>query len=132
MSELLIAFSLWPPVEASPNSRVHWTIRKQAVDEWKVVARVDIHSQVTRDILLPLKPPVHASVTVIVPVAKWRRRDQDNFQARLKPVWDILREEGVIADDRQETLKVFPPVFMRSEQAPAEGLVITLGGADTA
>lgn len=128
MSELLIIFSLWPPAEASPNARAHWAARARAVDEWKLVARTDIHSQVTRDTPLPLKAPVHASATVIVPVAKWRRRDQDNFMARLKPLWDLLVEEGIIAEDRQEALKVYPPVFVRSEQATSPSLIVAMGG----
>lgn len=126
--QLLICFSFWPPVEGSPNSRAYWIARKKAVDKWKLVARTDIHSQVTRDTPLPLKPPVHASVTVIVPVALWRRRDQDNFMARLKPLWDVCREEGILSDDRQEILKVFPPAFVRSEKALTEGLVVALEG----
>ena len=128
MSELLIIFSLWPPAEASPNAREHWAPRKRAVDEWKLVARTDIHSQLARNTPLPLKPPVGASVTVIIPKAKWRRMDQDNFMARLKPLWDLLREEGIIVDDRQAALKVYAPVFVRSDQATSPGLVVAMSG----
>ncbi len=113
----------WPPKELSPNARVHWAKlakakARYAIDcGWAAKAHIGQHSTIALTIdrrRFPLKPPVRAEVTFIVPDN--RRRDSDNHMAMLKPLWDGLVAIEVLEDDSHDKLKIAEPKWERGSE----------------
>ncbi len=120
----------WPPKELSPNARVHWAklasakARYAADCGWAAKAHVGQHSTMALNLdrrRFPLKPPVRAQVTFVVPDN--RRRDSDNHMAMLKPLWDGLVEIGVLDDDSHDKLKIAEPKW---ERGPEKKVIVEI------
>ena len=69
----------------------------------------------------PLKSPVTAQVTFVVPDN--RRRDSDNHMAMLKPLWDGLVAIEVLEDDSHDKLKIAEPKW---ERGPEKKVIVEL------
>lgn len=95
-----------PPADLSPNARVHFYHRADAVSEAQVEVIALIREQ--RSIGAPLH---RARVTVTFTVPDQRRRDKGNLIAAAKPFVDALTIAHVIRDDAwQFTEEVYPPI----------------------
>ena len=92
----------FPPSELSPNSRLHWSQKRQFVSDYRHACRVAAQN-VRRDmerqgLTFPLRIPVTAIVTFVL-TSRARRIDWDNLIARFKAGQDGLVDAGVLADD---------------------------------
>lgn len=94
-----------PPKEASPNWRGHWGTKLKATNQYrrdcKYYARLHAHK--------------HRGPTTIQYCFRFRiarRRDPDNFVARMKAGLDGLRDAGIIADDSSQDITMLPPQFV--------------------
>lgn len=104
----------WPPKELSPNARVHYMKKAKVVADFREecgwIGREGIQLPSVTGMRLhdsrryPLRPPVRARVTFVVPDR--RRRDIDNLLAMLKPAWDGLTDAGVLEGDDAERFSV--------------------------
>jgi Holliday junction resolvase RusA-like endonuclease len=92
-----------PPAECSPNSRVHWSVRKIAADTFE--AEVGVLATQIRNKDPRLFPYEKATVSLKLVVVDRRRRDLDNFWARFKSGMDALVRAGILADDDMEHLQ---------------------------
>jgi len=91
---LSITIPRLPPAECSPNSRVHWRQKGEAVRIAKDEAIAAVKEQGWRG------PPMQAAlIQVSWGVKDKRKRDTDNFVARTKPFIDGIVQVGVLADD---------------------------------
>lgn len=66
----------------------------------------------------PGKPLERAVVTVQVFIPDWKPRDADNTQAAMKPIFDALKNHGVIKDDDFKCIgfpKYLDPVYRKSK-----------------
>ena len=102
-NEITITVHQLPPQECSPNSRVHWAVRKIASDCYE--AEVDVFAIQARNKDPRSYPLDKAIVTLTLVVADKRRRDLDNFWTRFKPGMDALVRAGVLVDDDIEHLQ---------------------------
>jgi len=94
MAELTIKLDSLPPVEFSPNSRVHWRTRHQA----GIYAKNDVIALVLDQ---GWQGPAlsGAVVTITWGLPTKRTVDWDNLVARSKPWLDALVDAGVLAGD---------------------------------
>lgn len=119
MTELRLELP-FPPPQLSPNARVHWREKARVVAAYREgcgwAAKVDGFTQHWRRDELPLKSPVRAAVTFVVPDR--RKRDLDNLLAMLKPAWDGLVDAGVLAGDDSERFSVESTEIVVGEPGP--------------
>ena len=96
----------FPPKELSPNSRLGWRAKAQVVRLYREDCGWTAHGAILQGAFArtPLRPPVEATVTFVVPDR--RKRDLDNLCAMLKPAWDGLTDAGVLAGDDHTQFKV--------------------------
>lgn len=95
MTELRI--TLAPPHRClSPNARCHFMAKANAVKAYRFDAGIKARAFIGRA-KCPAWKRATAQATFYVKVN--RRRDADNALASLKPVFDGLRDAGVIDDD---------------------------------
>lgn len=99
----------FPPKELSPNSRVHWRQKAKVIAEYRQDCGWASKPSPFDDLVwwrehTPLKPPVRATVTFVVPDR--RKRDMDNLLAMLKPAWDGLTDAGLLEGDDSERFSV--------------------------
>ena len=81
-----------PPAECSPNSRVHWRAKGEAVAIAKDEAIAAVREMGWNS------PPIQlALINVSWGVKDKRKRDTDNFVARTKPFIDGIVFTGVVA-----------------------------------
>jgi len=104
-----------PSDKLKPGAQQHWTTayRAKQQDTQDAFMWCKTHR-------LPASMPwaaVRATVTFVV--AQKRRRDRDNWSARLKGFWDGLVRAGVLADDDGDTIRSVELVWMVDrENAP--------------
>jgi Holliday junction resolvase RusA-like endonuclease len=95
-----------PDRPLNPNWRGHWAIKAKAVKGYRRLACALALEAIGRG----RKPRwTAASVRAEFVFRDYRRRDPDNLMASLKPVWDGLRDAGVLADD--DRLAILPPLI---------------------
>lgn len=101
----------YPPAGLNPNRlrRLHWSQRSRVVREYR--EEIGWDSKVCAQKMMaiggptfPLKPPVEATVTFVVPDR--RKTDEDNLLAMLKPAWDGLVDAGVLTGDSHDVFRV--------------------------
>lgn len=91
-----------PPKEYSPNSRVHWAVRKRAGDIFAQAVHL-CALVATPDGFPTIK---HAVMRLEFVVAEDRIRDEDNWRCRMKPGIDSLVRNGLLFDDDMKHLTV--------------------------
>ena len=108
----------FPVRDLSPNARVHWRKRAAVVAAFREECgwtAVTDYPKSSWNGDWPLRAPVEATVTFVVPDR--RRRDLDNLCAMLKPAWDGLVDAGVLAGDDHTQFKVVDAnVIVRNKQ----------------
>lgn len=97
-----------PPASWSPNARVHWRVRYQEGQVYRLAvfySCVDARNKLERAPWRPGFPPfTRAKLNLSFVFATGRKRDEDNLRARFKPGQDALVEAGLIKDDAPEHL----------------------------
>lgn len=97
-----------PPIECSPNARVHWGKKARAVREYreacgylvvKQLGRRRAQGQITIDLDFFLAKPKF-------PDGLCRPRDEDNAIACAKVGIDSLRDSGLITDDSKKHVRI--------------------------
>ena len=78
------------------SSRIYW-LTLEAMEKAGITAH-------------PAFERIQITYTFIVPTN--RRRDGDNWIARMKPAQDALVKAGVVSDDTHEHVAVMPPRFV--------------------
>lgn len=125
MTELHITLSI-PDKVLSPNARAHWAVKARATRETRQAAYL-LATKALRE--QGMKPPkwetAEAHVTFYWPTA--HRRDRDNAQRRLKPVWDGLQDAGVVEDDAG--LIHYPPTMSKDASNPRVEVVVKVQAA---
>lgn len=97
----------YPPPELNPNRarRLHWSrvaaVRKAYRREGWLAGYA---AKAAHKGQSPLRSPVTARITVVVP--DHRRRDEDNLLASLKAAWDGCVDAGVLEDDSHDKFRV--------------------------
>ena len=107
----------WPPRALSPNVSVHWRTLAKAKAQYKehcgwLIVEPRHFADARRH--YPLKLPVTAQVTFVVPDK--RRRDTDNHLTMLKPCFDALVGMGILEDDSHDKLRILEPKWERGEK----------------
>ena len=132
MSELIIEIPALPPIEYSPNSRVHWSQRFKAGNKYShdvfymaVDARNKAYLKGITDF-----PWQQAYCEATFFVAEERIRDENNWRARFKPGQDALVSAGLILKDDMEHLQVKVSIVVDKDRAPLT--IIKLGKSDNA
>uniref|UniRef100_A0A6M3JGE5 Uncharacterized protein n=1 Tax=viral metagenome TaxID=1070528 RepID=A0A6M3JGE5_9ZZZZ len=93
-----------PPVECSPNARVHWRDKALKAREYKeVVTMVGNLERHREHWAAPEKATVH--VTFVLPDN--RRRDRDNLIARAKPLIDALGPFKSVTNRKGEVVSAY-------------------------
>lgn len=114
MTELRITLSI-PDRVLSPNARAHWAVKARATRETRGAAYYRAMAAMREQ---GMKPPMwetaEAHVTFYWPTA--HRRDRDNAQRRMKPVWDGLQDAGVVEDDAG--FIHYPPTMSKDADNP--------------
>ena len=105
--EIIIEVNSLPPVEFSPNARVHWAKRYKAGKQYKQEVYYNALQAITslskkESSLLPLP---YAEMSLLFVVGEERIRDENNWVARFKPGQDALIFAGIIAFDDMKHLK---------------------------
>lgn len=95
----------WPSEKLNPNraKSLHWGMKGRAVSMYRDTCCIIALNAKNRGRLAPFAPPVLATVTFYV--TDKRRRDIDNLDAMLKPLWDGIVDAGVLADDSAKELR---------------------------
>lgn len=108
-----------PPKELSPNARVHWRKKSEAVKNYRLHSFVASYQGKHN----PRWPAATTQATFYF--KHKRRRDKDNFNAMLKSAWDGMVDAGLLKDDDQLTHK--PTVFETDKDNPRVEITITKG-----
>lgn len=88
------------------NDRLHWTVRRARVAEWRKAAFYAAKAQ-----RVPLQT-TKCLVGISIPVKTLKiRRDGANLHATLKPCLDGLVDAGVFTDDSTKYVKTDEPTF---------------------
>ncbi len=95
MRTLTLVLPLPPNVA---NARGSWVTKRRAVNDWKGRAIV-----MERGLRGRHRPMQRATLSAVMYVGGGRM-DDDNCVSRLKPAIDLLRERGLIVDDRRPYL----------------------------
>ena len=113
-----IEVPMLPPIELSPNARVHWAERQQAARVfsnaiyYSCVDAINRYGQERRSY-----PKAKLSLTFVFP--QKRKRDRDNLIAMFKPGLDALVKVGLLKDDDSEHLTIGEvKVEVDKERAP--------------
>lgn len=96
---LLVVRLPWLSPPLSLNDRDHWATHAAKVQEVRDAAR-----WVIRAARLPRLPA--AEIVLCWRVRDFKRRDNDNLVATLKPCIDALVDEGVLADDNWQHVRL--------------------------
>lgn len=107
-----------PPVELSPNKRVHWARKARAVKYYRTLAMVVARNMGRRE-----RVWVRAEARTTFYLPDRRRRDPDNLMAAMKAAWDGLVDARVLADDNQ--LVAHPPTLTVDRSWPRVEIEIT-------
>ena len=84
-----------PPISLSPNSRYHWAVRARDAATMRLVAKLAAKDTQIRGKQLWAR----ATVEITVYSRLHRKRDGDNYLARMKSCFDGLQDAGVVVDD---------------------------------
>jgi Endodeoxyribonuclease RusA. len=119
MTEIKIILPI-PDACLSPNWRGHWAVRAKATKQLRKTAAILALSEIA----LIAGPPCwkKATAQVTYHFRDKRRRDKDNFQARLKAAFDGIVDAGILADD--SGLTHLPMVFKLTALTPWVEIVI--------
>lgn len=118
---LRLVIPMLPPVEFSPNSRVHWSDRYAAGETFGTAVWATCRNEInTRYRNTPWHPFERVTVWLTVVVKEKRRRDDDNFRIRFKPGQDALVQAELVPDDTPDRLKIGADikVLVDPERAP--------------
>ena len=121
---LTIVVSL-PSKDLSPNARVYWRRKSEAVKLARQEAKLKAESAMNE--LNWRKPPRWKSATVAIHwYARTRHKtDSDNMLASCKAVFDGLEDAGIVENDRQMTY--LPPVKHVDAKNPRLEIDVTGG-----
>lgn len=87
----------WPPVQLSPNFRGHWAVVYPQKQVYRRAAK--LRTQAAREyVATPIRPVDGVSMTVTAHPSINRKRDQDNFIARLKAGFDGIADALKVND----------------------------------
>jgi Holliday junction resolvase RusA-like endonuclease len=121
-----------PPTELSPNRRVHWAKKNQAVQCYKTDCRWTVR-KARCDNLLPTTWPLFAHASMQLTVIKRRvkgcylPRDPDNAIASVKAAIDAMTCEGLWVDDSPKFLTILPIKFETPKRGSKEtGIRVTI------
>lgn len=106
-----------PPAELSPNSRCHWARRHHANHSWKVEVYWAVRGALGREGLPSTVMFANANAAITFVVPDKRKRDPDNFIARMKPTWDVLQDCKVLEGDDWQHFTIQPPKFEVGKEA---------------
>ena len=110
MTSLTIDFP-WPPDALRPNARPKLRAKMSAVTHyrndcgWIAKAAMMMPGQPIR---FPLPPPVTAHVTFVFPDSS-RMRDEPNLLASIGPLFNGLKDAGLIIDDHSGVFHLGAP-----------------------
>jgi len=111
MRTLKLTIEHLPDPELSPNARIHWRVKAQAVRiaraEVGWLAKAEWHSE---------KPMPRAVVSYEFTVTVIRLRDQDNFITRCKAWQDGLIDAGILVFDDSKHLKIGSVSFIKGDK----------------
>ena len=93
-----------PPTALSPNSRAGRWPRIKAASKYREEC-----GWIASEAKVRHRGPTTVQYTFRFKIA--RRRDPDNFVARMKPGLDGIRDSGMIADDSSSEITMLPPRF---------------------
>ena len=88
----------WPPAELSPNFRGHWALSYRQKRLYRTIARLRTNTALREAQARPHGPVASVDMLVSVFPKAVRRRDQDNFIARLKSAYDGIADALHIDD----------------------------------
>jgi len=115
-----------PPREFSRNSRAHHMVLHKVQEQ----VNDDVYMLLMEAGWKPGTPLERAVVAVEFVLPDKRRRDPDNLQTTLKPIWDALVRHGVIKDDCLECIG-FPKYSFRYADDKKAATIITIRGVET-
>jgi len=101
-----------PPVECSPNARVHWTAKATSAREYKEVVTMLGNLERHRT---GWKAPEKAKVHVVFVLQDYRRRDRDNLIARAKPLIDALGPFRSVTNRKGEVVSAYGCDILRDD-----------------
>jgi len=99
-----------PDRALSPNSRVHWSVKGEAV---RVLREAAFYLAIAAGI--PKMKRAEIEITYRCPTS--RRRDPDNWLIMAKPAIDGLVDAGVLLDDSSEYVCFKPVLFEKGKAA---------------
>ena len=112
-----------PPAALSPNARpAHWSVRSRAAKAYRDTCYLYARNQAYGTHFERAVATVQVEVT-----DPTRRRDCDNYLARLKPLFDALVDAGIIPDDSAAHLTVRwaePPFVACPPRSEGVGVVL--------
>jgi len=108
IEEIVFTLPYLPPACFSPNSRCHWSKRKQWADQIEVDMRVVLYSFVATRYTFD-----KIELKYIICCKQQRKRDFDNFVARTKPMTDAMVRIGLLADDSPEHITELSLQFLK-------------------
>lgn len=119
----------YPGAELGANARQHWAARARNVATARYAARIDaINARIRAGLTKPLTPPVRADLVFYVTTE--RRRDEDNFVGRMKPLFDGLVDAKVLQDDSATKLKIGDVTFQRARKPAVVIRLSEMGGGN--
>jgi hypothetical protein len=101
------------------NSRMHWAAKLKAMHAWKTKAIISEPKLRGRH-----TPMQRATLEAVFYVGRWVM-DDDNVTARMKWIGDILKERGLIVDDKRPHLTLTGIPAQRTETPRRVELTLT-------
>jgi Holliday junction resolvase RusA-like endonuclease len=118
MRELTITRPL-PPKELSPNARVHWRVKARATAIYREGSCLRARQVIAwKEFDSKGMPWQKAIAWEVFYFPDKRKRDYRNFEQRMKPFYDGLKDAGVIVDDDREHLSHEPTEFKIDRDNP--------------
>jgi crossover junction endodeoxyribonuclease RusA len=110
-----------PPVELSPNARVHWAKKAKAVQAYKEVVHYLAVDAMNEQRWRRLEKAI---IYLTFCYTLRRKRDYDNCLSSVKPLLDGLVSAGLLHDDDTAHLRIGGIEI--AEKQKAEGVAVTL------
>ena len=110
-----------PDAELSPNARVHWARKAAFTADYRTGTCIAVMGQIGR-----CAPMWEMAIAREV----WyfrdnRRRDVRNFEQRMKPFYDGLKDAGLIVDDDSKHLRHEESEFKIDRANPRVEITVT-------